>query len=80
MGNASMKKIIFESVLIFLLIASIQPLYADDGYRLWLKYDLISKLNLLKEYRNNVQVVGETGCSLFPNFFKIAHSHRFTGT
>ena len=26
--------------------------YADDGYRLWLKYDLISDVGLLKEYKN----------------------------
>ena len=32
-------------------MAGVGYAYADDGYRLWLKYDLISDTRLLKEYR-----------------------------
>jgi alpha-glucuronidase len=30
---------------------------ADDGYRLWLKYDLISDVNLIETYRDKIKAV-----------------------
>ena len=37
--------------------------YADDGYRLWLKYDLISDTNLLENYSNIIQAIMINGDS-----------------
>ncbi len=45
-----MKKIIF--LLLVLFIGTIQ---AGDGYRLWLRYDLISNPQLLKNYRSMIK-------------------------
>ena len=36
---------------------------AEDGYRLWLKYNLISDENVLKEYKNKIQAVMVEGKS-----------------
>ncbi len=33
-------------------LALVNFAYADDGYRFWLKYDLISDVRILKEYKN----------------------------
>jgi len=51
-----MKKI--SGILAFLLIYIITSnfsAYADDGYRLWLKYDLISNAHVLQEYRESIK-------------------------
>jgi alpha-glucuronidase len=54
-----MKKI----MIVFLFFVSIQ-IIAEDGYRLWLRYDKISDSNLLKEYKTDITGVyfaGESG-------------------
>lgn len=43
-------------IMIFVLKA-VNFVSADDGYRLWLKYDLISDGDLLNEYRNEIQAI-----------------------
>lgn len=51
------------TVLIFWLLGSLIPARADDGYRLWLKYDQISDRAYLKECSkslNSVMVTGES--------------------
>ncbi len=44
-------------VLMFVAGLGIQNLAADDGYRLWLRYDKISNNEVLQEYRSSVQEV-----------------------
>jgi alpha-glucuronidase len=41
------------SAIVFMatMVAGVSFANADDGYRLWLKYDLISDVRLLREYR-----------------------------
>ena len=34
------------------MLSAVNFVHADDGYRLWLKYDVISDVRLLKEYKN----------------------------
>jgi alpha-glucuronidase len=52
-----MKKRIFSFVYVFLVLIPTIYNSADDGYRLWLKYDLISDVNLLQEYRDEIQTI-----------------------
>jgi alpha-glucuronidase len=50
-------------IFLFLSLALNSLLYADDGYRLWLKYDPISNQEKLKSYNNMIKgwmVVGES--------------------
>src|SRR6187551_699511 len=48
-----MKRIIF-----FFIACSIQySLRAEDGYRLWLRYDKIDDKNLLSQYRSQVSFI-----------------------
>ena len=54
-----MKKII----LLLVLILTINFLYAEDGYRLWLRYDKISNTTLLSQYKKAIAspfVLGES--------------------
>jgi alpha-glucuronidase len=37
--------------------------YAEDGYRLWLRYDKIDDANLLQQYRNKISSLKFTGTS-----------------
>lgn len=48
-----MKKIIF----LFILIIAGTRLMAEDGYRLWLRYDKISDAALLQQYRNKISTI-----------------------
>ena len=42
--------------LCFLLLCQIHAeLRAEDGYQLWLRYDLINEASLLQEYREQIQ-------------------------
>src|SRR5208337_2917093 len=50
-----MKKILSFFVLFIFLIVCNCSACADDGYRLWLKYDLISNPPKLKEYRESIK-------------------------
>ncbi len=40
--------------LLLLLLVNLKPLYAEDGYRLWLRYGLITNAALLQDYRNHI--------------------------
>jgi alpha-glucuronidase len=46
----------------FLLITSIAS-HAEDGYRLWLRYDKIDDASLLQQYRNEISGIYFTGTS-----------------
>ena len=50
LGSRMRKTLIIFTLLISVFIFNIFT-YADDGYRLWLKYDLVSNQQKLKEYR-----------------------------
>lgn len=49
-------------LLIFIFFVSLS-LRAEDGYRLWLRYDKIDNPSLLQLYRNNISAVQVTGSS-----------------
>jgi alpha-glucuronidase len=44
---------LFHSLLFFCLIICL-PSFAEDGYRLWLRYDLIQNVSVLTTYRQNI--------------------------
>lgn len=54
-----MKKLFFS--LITILIAG--SLFAEDGYRLWLRYDLVKDKSLLTQYRNSITGIMKGGNS-----------------
>src|SRR5687767_6184552 len=57
-----MKKI-FSIVFTFFLIPTLQ---AEDGYRLWLRYDQINNVQTLQQYRaaiSSIQIIGTTQTS-----------------
>lgn len=54
-------KIVFRFILFTVLISTI--VLAEDGYRLWLRYDLISDKNLLDEYREQINGISFIGNS-----------------
>ncbi len=56
--NISMKSILP----IFILLISFS-LFADDGYRLWLKYDPIEKTDVLQKYQKTIQMFSVPGQS-----------------
>ncbi len=49
-----MKKLLF-TLLLFAFPLFINNSFADDGYRLWLKYDLISNKKLISEYKQIIK-------------------------
>lgn len=57
-----MKRLIFVSAFLFIL-STAHALYAKDGYRLWLKYDLISNPQKLQSYQQAIRgwmIVGDS--------------------
>ncbi len=50
-----MKNDICSLVLMIFMLAAVNFANAEDGYRLWLKYDLISDQDLLKDYRERIK-------------------------
>lgn len=55
-----MKKILFYSIFFFSYCTS---LYAEDGYRLWLRYDKINNQQVVKQYRNKISGIAIVGNS-----------------
>lgn len=51
-----MGKNISSLVFMVFILATVNFADADDGYRLWLKYNLISDVRLLNEYKNLIHV------------------------
>ena len=47
-------KRLFHLLSVLLLFCCLIPLKAEDGYRLWLRYDKISDQSLLDQYTNNI--------------------------
>ena len=43
-----------RSALILLLLSRLSATLAEDGYRLWLRYDRIRDPQLLQDYRNAI--------------------------
>jgi alpha-glucuronidase len=52
-----MKNNICSFVFLIFMLAAVNITNADDGYKLWLKYDLISDVDLLKEYREMIHAI-----------------------
>ncbi|MDP4261462.1 MAG: alpha-glucuronidase family glycosyl hydrolase [Bacteroidota bacterium] len=50
-------------VSLFILLMTASRLFAEDGYRLWLRYDKIDNSILLQQYRNNISSVVINGSS-----------------
>ncbi len=51
-----MKKLVVAIAGIFSLFACISSANAEDGYRLWLRYDVVSNPQMLKEYRTLIKM------------------------
>src|SRR5215218_9011952 len=52
-----------KSLLLIIIVLFRCGLHAEDGYRLWLRYDQIANTQLLMQYRNTIsgiQVLGNT--------------------
>jgi len=56
----NLKRIIISGFLIFILINSLK---SEDGYRLWLRYDLISDKQKLTDYNNRITQIVISGNS-----------------
>ena len=54
--------------LIYILILVLnRSIYADDGYRLWLKYDKITDTRILNSYKKSIKtqlIIGNSATSL----------------
>lgn len=55
-----MKKIFFLFIVSLLICSNI---IAEDGYRLWLRYDKINNPALLAQYKKNIQAIAIKGSS-----------------
>ncbi|HEY1018229.1 MAG TPA: alpha-glucuronidase family glycosyl hydrolase, partial [Sediminibacterium sp.] len=71
-----MKKLLY-ALLLLLLYAL--PVLAEDGYRLWLRYDKISNPTLLSTYQSQVTAVYAEGHSEILNAAKEELTHGFSG-
>jgi len=71
-----MKKLLY-ALLLLLLYAL--PVLAEDGYRLWLRYDKISNPTLLSTYQSQVTAVYAEGHSEILNVAKEELTHGFSG-
>ena len=47
-------KHLIKTLLLLLLMYINADLYAEDGYRLWLRYDIVDDASLLEEYKELV--------------------------
>ena len=56
-----MRKNFYSIVFIIFILATVNFANAEDGYKLWLKYDLIIDVNLLNEYRNVIKAIMVNG-------------------
>ena len=70
-----MKKII----LFLVLILTMNFLYAEDGYRLWLRYDKISNTALLSQYKTAIKSPFVLGESATLKVIKQELSHALSG-
>src|SRR4030095_7462461 len=52
-----------KNFLLFLFLMLSSAIVAEDGYRLWLRYDIIDNASLLQQYRNLVTSVQVNGSS-----------------
>lgn len=50
-------------VSVVLLLSLVFPSIAEDGYRLWLRYDLITEINALQQYRKQITQLKVFGSS-----------------
>lgn len=70
-----MKKLLYS----LLLLCYALPVLAEDGYRLWLRYDKISNPTLLSAYQSQVTAVYAEGNSDILNAAKEELTHGFSG-
>jgi alpha-glucuronidase len=56
-----MKRYFCQSAFVIFTAFTIHSALADSGYRLWRKYDLISNVHLLKEYKMQIRSIMVTG-------------------
>ncbi len=52
-----------KTILFFILAMCLQISFAEDGYRLWLRYEKVSDARLLSDYKNNLQHIVVAGNS-----------------
>jgi len=59
------RKNLFNSLLfsVFLLLLFSSKIFAEDGYRLWLRYDRVADENKLNEYKKNIKAIHFPGDS-----------------
>src|SRR5471030_3049059 len=52
-----------KTILFFILAMCLQISFAEDGYRLWLRYEKVSDARLLNDYKNSLQHIVVAGNS-----------------
>ena len=73
------KKNIKQSLLFFLMLLMFFAIKAEDGYRLWLRYDKISNTSLLAKYRTAIQLPFVVGVSGTTNIVQEELSNGLSG-
>ena len=54
---------VFSVIFLGIALCTVNSSFAEDGYRLWLKYDLISEQDILITYQSEIQSVNVIGQS-----------------
>jgi alpha-glucuronidase len=62
--------------LLFIVFFIVSRAFAEDGYRLWLRYDKITNAALLQQYKNNISGVQFTGTT---TTLRVAKDELFKG-
>src|SRR6185436_11244810 len=52
-----------KTLLLVIVLTRMPFLFAEDGYRLWLRYDKIDNVSLLQQYRNAISGIQFEGSS-----------------
>src|SRR5713226_3949571 len=52
-----------KHLLVFICVLLCYFVQAEDGYRLWLRYDIIANSKVLQQYRNNISGIQCNGSS-----------------
>ena len=67
-------------ILSALFLSAMHPVcYADDGYRLWLKYDRLNNRNVLSTYRENIRAQYIPGSDAASNVIRSELNRAFRG-
>jgi alpha-glucuronidase len=65
--------------LLFIILLTVQVLFAEDGYRLWLRYDKIDDPVILQQYRNALTGIYAEGASATAGIIKNELSNGLSG-